>query len=189
MTKRTTEQAYQPRKGIPLVKQKTQHDDGKEYARMITSPEVAAYRVVGAIQPQSLAEQIDVPGLLTTLSDHARAVSGGDLSRPEAMLMSQADSLQSLFVGLVERSLRQENHVHAEGYMRLALKAQSQCRTTLETLVNIKNPPLVYAHQTNITTGPQQVNNSVGPVGVEKTDIRPIQLSGVTNALPSNRRA
>src|SRR5690606_26950893 len=44
-------------------------------------------------------------------------------------------------------------------YMRLALKAQSQCRTTLETLAAIKNPPVVFAKQANIAHGPQQVNN------------------------------
>ena len=37
----------------------------------------------------------------------------------------------------------------AETYMRLALKAQSQCRATLETLANIKNPPTVFARQAN----------------------------------------
>ena len=43
--------------------------------------------------------------------------------------------------------------------MRLSLKAQGQCRATLETLAVIKNPP-VFAHQANIAHGPQQVNNT-----------------------------
>jgi hypothetical protein len=42
--------------------------------------------------------------------------------------------------------------------MRMALKAQSQCRQTLETLATIKNPPVVFARQANIAQGPQQVN-------------------------------
>jgi hypothetical protein len=45
-----------------------------------------------------------------------------------------------------------------------ALRAQSQCRTTLETLAAIKNPPIVYARQANIAQGPQQVNNGTEPV-------------------------
>ena len=44
--------------------------------------------------------------------------------------------------------------------MRLALKAQGQCRATLETLATIKNPPVVFARQANIAQGPQQVNNT-----------------------------
>jgi hypothetical protein len=45
-------------------------------------------------------------------------------------------------------------------YLRLGLKAQSQCRATLETLATIKNPqPVAFVRQANIAHGPQQVNN------------------------------
>ena len=47
----------------------------------------------------------------------------------------------------------------AERYFKMAMKAQNQCRMTLETLCNIKNPPVIYARQANISNGPQQVNN------------------------------
>ena len=44
--------------------------------------------------------------------------------------------------------------------MKLALRAQGQCRATLETLANIKNPrPVAFVKQANISNGPQQVNN------------------------------
>lgn len=43
--------------------------------------------------------------------------------------------------------------------MRLALKAQAQSRATAETLAVIKNP-MPYIKQANMTTGPQQVNNT-----------------------------
>ena len=47
-----------------------------------------------------------------------------------------------------------------ETYLRLALKAQGQCRATLETLAMIKNPqPVAFVRQANIAHGPQQVNN------------------------------
>ena len=68
--------------------------------------------------------------------------------------------------------------------MRLALKAQSQCRATVETLATIKNPPVVYAKQANFANGHQQVNNSRGfadaPTGAPpahgKTEIEPTKL-------------
>jgi hypothetical protein len=44
--------------------------------------------------------------------------------------------------------------------MRYGLRAQAQCRATLETLAAIKNPPTVFARQANIANGPQQVNNT-----------------------------
>jgi hypothetical protein len=189
MSKQACGNKYQPRKAIPLEQGKTQHEDGIEYGRMLTAPEVAAYRVIGAAQPKHLAADIDVPGLLATLRDQARAVSSGDLSRAESLLMNQADALQALFVGLVERSFKQEYLVHMEGFMRLALKAQSQCRATLETLAAVKNPPVVYARQANVTTGPQQVNNGVSPNRARETEISQIQLSGADRELRQDTRA
>jgi hypothetical protein len=43
-------------------------------------------------------------------------------------------------------------------FTRLALKAQGQCRATIETLALMKNPPTVFARQANIAHGPQQVD-------------------------------
>jgi hypothetical protein len=156
---------------------------------MLTSPEVAAYRVVAVMQPKSLADELDVPGLIETLRGHAQAVNNGDLTRVEAMLMNQAEGLQSMFVSLTERSLRQEYLVHAGSFMRLALKAQSQCRATLETLSNVKNPPVVYARQANVTTGPQQINNGVVSFRTRENENAPNQLSGVENELRQDTRA
>lgn len=40
-------------------------------------------------------------------------------------------------------------------YLRLALKAQAQCRATLQTLAEIKNPrPVAFVKQANIAHGP-----------------------------------
>jgi hypothetical protein len=69
--------------------------------------------------------------------------------------------------------MEQAHMPNLEGFMRLALRAQSQCRATLETLATIKNPPVVFARQANIANGPQQVNNGVpapaSPAHEEKT--------------------
>jgi hypothetical protein len=189
MSKPARRNKYQPRKAIPLEQGKTQHENGKRYGGMLTAPEVAAYRVIGAAQPTHLADGIDVPGLLATLSDQAKAVSSGDLSRVEAMLTNQSDSLQALFVALVERSLRQEYVAYVEPYMRLALKAQSQCRATLQTLAEIRNPPVIYARQANVTSGPQQINNGVAPPRARENVMPPSQLSGGANALHPDSRA
>ena len=67
----------------------------------------------------------------------------------------------------------------AETYMRLALKAQTQCRATLETLAAIKNPqPVAFVRQANIAHGPQQVNNSssVDTSRAEKSENQPNKL-------------
>jgi hypothetical protein len=67
------------------------------------------------------------------------------------------------FAGVTLPPLRvraNERHRRDARYMRLALKAQSQCRATIETRAEIKNPrPIAFAQQANIANGPQQVNN------------------------------
>lgn len=75
--------------------------------------------------------------------------------------MNQATALQSLFVRLVELGMAQSVMPNIEGFMRLGLRAQSQCRATLEALAAIKNPPIIYAKQANVTSGPQQINNGI----------------------------
>jgi hypothetical protein len=100
------------------------------------------------------------------LKETAKAVNGGDLSGAESMLTAQATALNAVFGELSRRAaLNMGEYLGAtESYMRLALKAQGQCRATLETLAAIKNPPVVFARQANINNGgQQQVNNGAGP--------------------------
>ena len=85
------------------------------------------------------------------------------MRRPEAMLVAQAYSLQAIFVQLARKASQQEYMKNYETFLRLALNAQSQCRTSLESLAMLKNPGVVFAKQANIAHGPQQVNNGVAP--------------------------
>jgi hypothetical protein len=155
-----TEEKY-PRKKINIPSGPSDDDKGRAYANFILSPELAAYRIVRMMQPKNLAEDIDTPTILELLRSQAATVKSGDLGQAEAMLINQASALQALFVRLCERSMQQEHLPNLEGLLRLALRAQSQCRATLEALAIIKSPPMVYARQANVTTGPQQINNTL----------------------------
>ena len=179
-----------PRKTIPCESGPSAEEQGRAYAKLLTAPDVCGYRVILASNPKGLAEDIDVPTFLATLRDQATAVKGGDMSYAEAMLINQATALQSLFVRLAERGLSQERMPNLEGFMRLSLRAQSQCRATLETLAAIKNPPVVFARQANVTTGPQQINNgaAVAP-RAQENESQQTQLSGGNHELLPNARA
>lgn len=155
----TPEVEKYPRKTIPCASGPSDDEKGRAHANLVTSPELAAYRVIGMMQPKNLADEIDAPGMLAILRDQAAAAHRGDLAHAEAMLINQASALQALFVRLSERAMEQTQMPNLDGLMRLALRAQSQCRATLETLAAIKNPPVIYAKQVNQTTGPQQINN------------------------------
>lgn len=88
-----------------------------------------------------------------------RAIKG-DLGRCEAFLVTQTHTLDSIYTWLVKKALKHlDNMDMFERLMRLGLKAQSQCRATVESLANVKNPPL-FAKQANIAHGHQQVNNN-----------------------------
>lgn len=107
--------------------------------------------------------ELSLTDMVASLKESGTAVNNGDLKGAEQMLNAQAVSLNSIFAELARRSaMNVGEHMDAmERYMRLALKAQGQCRATLETLAAIKNPPVVFARQANISNGPQQVNNGV----------------------------
>jgi hypothetical protein len=107
--------------------------------------------------------ELDVNAFAAELQAKARAANSGNSEPSEAMLVAESHTLDCLFHTLTGWAL---NHVgqggnaaYFETFMRLALKAQSQARATVETLAEIKNPPVVFARQANIANGPQQVNN------------------------------
>lgn len=102
-----------------------------------------------------------VEALINELSAQCKAVTDGSMARPEALLTVQAHTLDTLFSDLVRRAYSHTGLDPFERIMRLALRVQSQSRATVETLAVIKNPPMVFAKQANVTTGPQQVNNGV----------------------------
>jgi hypothetical protein len=162
----------------------------KELARLIISPSMAAIRVLHATDLKSFPTPLQTTALRDVLLEQSSQVKNGDLGRVEAMLSGQATSLQSLFARLTEKSLLSERIDHFELFMKLALRAQAQCRSTIETLALIKNPPVVFAHQANLTTGPQQINNgNLNHACEEKMQIPPNQLSGESHGLQTNTRA
>jgi len=109
--------------------------------------------------------ELDLTECVSVLSNGVKQVQDGDLKSAEELLMAQAATLNAIFNETARRAaLNMGEHLPAmETYLRLALKAQSQCRSTLETLATIKNPPVVFAKQANVTTGPQQINNGIPP--------------------------
>ena len=114
----------------------------------------------------NIAGEIGITEAVQSLRASLADVNRGDLRAVETMLLGQAAALNAMFAELARRAGANMGQYldPAEKYMRLALKAQGQCRATLETLAAIKNPPLVFARQANINNGgQQQVNNGAAP--------------------------
>jgi len=109
---------------------------------------------------------LDLTSLVEALTEQTDMAIDGNMARAEAMLTTQAHTLDAIFNNLARRAaLNMGEYLDAtDMYLKLALRAQSQCRSTWEALSAIKNPPVAgYVKQANIAHGPQQVNNGPAP--------------------------
>ena len=104
-------------------------------------------------------DALEVPDLVIEMRKAGNEVVEGNMGRVERMLANQAMTLDAIFNDMAQRSGRQDTYKGIEVLMRLALKAQAQARSTAEALALLKNP-MPYIKQANMTTGPQQVNNT-----------------------------
>ncbi|WP_175867551.1 hypothetical protein [Burkholderia contaminans] len=139
-------------------------------SKTLTRPEVGAAFVSTRFNP--LLSDVDINALTAEIGRHTALVNDGNMDRMEAMLMSQAHSLDAMFNEFARRAaLNMGEYLTAtETYMRMALKAQTQCRATLQTLGEIKAPrSIAFIRQANLANGPQQVNNGPAPAPREET--------------------
>ena len=130
-------------------------------ARTALRPAINGAVVVKAYQGNLLGKNVDMSELVQGLTDSCKRVNDGDLSTLEAMLVSQATALQTVFTSLVCRAQVQTQQRHLEAFMGLAFKAQAQSRSTISALVELKYPrQATFVKQANIAHGPQQVINA-----------------------------
>ena len=135
----------------------------QKLADVALSPETRAVCGLYALDGDRLNKYTDIVGLREALIRQTKAIEQGDSSYSERMLYSQAATLEALFVGLLDRAVKQDWMPNIEVLLKYALRAQNQSRATLDTLATIKAQPAIYAHQANISHGPQQVNNDSRP--------------------------
>lgn len=157
-------------------------------ARKLTQPEVMAAVTIRAWT----SDQHDINSLVKELETQSAAVRDGEMGRAESMLIAQAHTLDQLFSLLARRAqLNAGEFLGAcETYLRLAFKAQSQCRTTIETLAEMKNPMNgAYVRQANVAAGHQQINNGSDGPPVREIENQPNKLSGEIYELRPNTRA
>ena len=94
------------------------------------------------------------------LEGATKEIEGGNLSRIREMYLSQAVSLDCLFIKLAVMAQENTGLKQYQALFNLALKAQAQSRATLQALVDLERPKsVVFMKQANIAHGHQQVNN------------------------------
>lgn len=146
---------------LKLTKEK-----GKSELRQLTESQlcpVIANTVTLQAMAISSSDKVDLTEAVKIMKEESEKIVAGDISQLESTLAAQVISLNAIFNTLVSRSVtNMGSYIKAtEVYMRLALKAQAQCARTAEILATIKNPPIIFAKQANISHGHQQVNNAI----------------------------
>ena len=117
---------------------------------------MAAFTVKAYSAFNTDTEESDIVLALQKAGDE---VVAGDMGRVERMLVNQAITLDNIFNQMAQRAAKQQTFKGIEVFLRLAMKAQAQARSTAEALALLKNPQ-PYIRQANVTSGPQQVNNT-----------------------------
>lgn len=153
-------------KAMPLTMKSTETVQQAK-ARAALLPSVNAATVIQSFQGNVMGSDVDMSEMVEGLRATIQTVNGGDLANLEAMLLTQATALQTMFTSLARRASNQDQLKHYGVFMGLALKAQAQSRATISALVDLKYPrQATFIKQANVAHGPQQVNNGAGPAAV-----------------------
>ena len=115
------------------------------------------------------AIKMDLDVVTEVMENSVEQVKKGDLSSLEEMLICQAYSLQALFMTMVSKASTTTNVEDIELLSKLALKAQNQCRSTIATLSEMKNPKrAMYVKQLNQANQMQVNNDDSEPKNLKK---------------------
>lgn len=144
------------------VKQAPDETGAQAVARKVLDPGFRHALTASQFADKMLGTSIEHPGLMDYV-DHVLKVAGeaknGELAIASKLLAAQALTLDSMFTELARRAaLNMSEYLGAtESYGRLALKAQSNCRATLEALAKLHQPREQTVRHVHVNEGGQAV--------------------------------
>jgi hypothetical protein len=133
----------------------------KTLARVTLDPGVRHAQLAMAFAQQVFGDK-NQPSIMDSTEVIAESLvkaEKGDKRMASRLLTSQAISLDTMFTELARRSAMNlgEYPDAMDRYMRLALKAQSACRTTLETLTKLHQPREQTVKHVHVNQGGQAI--------------------------------
>ena len=165
--------------------------ESRQMAEVAMRPMIRNGFIVGNLGSKHFSgEQPDVTDTAEIMAEACKKVRAGDLSDQRDILTSQAMALDAVFTLMVTRS---ENNMKdyfgaAERFMRLAMKAQAQCRTTIEALDRLARggeQVIKHVHVDN-RGGQAVIADSVQSGGkMEKSKNNPMQSQHRASRIPS----
>jgi hypothetical protein len=187
---------FQPNNAL-TVEQSPDETGAQAMARRLLEPHARHALTASTFAKQMLGGDNEAPGMMDFV-DHMQSATSkaeaGDLAIASRLLAAQAITLDSMFTELARRTaLNMSEYVNAaERYGRLALKAQNNCRATLEALAKLHQPREQTVRHVHVNQGGQaivadQVHNHPGALGNDETIKQSLTTAnaGAVAALPS----
>jgi len=125
-------EAAEPGEGMSVARM-------REIAAQAVDPCVTSSMVVSAFWEEARGSSIDPKAGYDVIQDAVDAVRDGAMAGAKATLVGQAIALNAIFAEMARRGgamLGRPGNA-AERYLKLAMKAQAQCRATLHSLNEI----------------------------------------------------
>ncbi len=153
----TTKVVTTKKKNVPATQDK--QAESERYAKISVSASTMS-AVLSADFSKSMFPDVKLADSISALGEKITTIQNGDMQPIEAMLIGQAQALQTMFVSLGRQAVAKTGLQQYTAFMNLALKAQSQSRATIQALIELKYPKqATFVKQANIANGNQQVNN------------------------------
>lgn len=177
------------------VQARTGEKIGRTLARVTLDPQTRNASLAMAFGSKMFGDrdQPDLTQSSAVLAEEIVRTTKGDMSLADRIYTSQAISLDALFTEMARRSGANmgEYPDAADRYMRLALKAQSACRATLEALTRLHQPREQTVKHVHVNEGGQAVvadefHSHTGGAGNGKSDTQSdaTRAAGECAALP-----
>ena len=143
------------------VKKRADEKIGRTLARITLDPQTRNANLAMTFGSQMFGDQLkpDISESSAVLAEEIQRTMKGDLSLASRIFTSQAITLDALFTDMARRSGNNMGHYldAADRYMRLALKAQAACRSTLEALARLHQPREQTVKHVHVNEGGQAV--------------------------------
>ena len=144
------------------VEQSTDETGAQAVARKLLEPTFKNAAAAAGFTGRMIGSEIEAPGI-SDYASHVQRVANeaaeGELAMASRILAAQAVALDSMFAELARRAALNmgEYMAASERYGRLALRAQSNCRTTLEALAKLHQPREQTVRHVHVNEGGQAV--------------------------------
>lgn len=143
------------------VEKRTDEKIGRTLARVTLAPQTRNANLAMAFGSQMFGDRHkpDIVESSAVLAEQMDRAVKGDLSFASRVFTAQAISLDTLFTEMARRSGNNMGKYPdaADRYMRLALKAQAACRSTLQALAKVHQPREQTVRHVHVNEGGQAV--------------------------------